>query len=143
MKLLYKLLFFAPFIGSCSTGPQPIAYGKDACDYCRMTIMDQKYGGEIIIKKGKLYKFDAPECMAHYYRDHHTEVENMAALLITCYDSPGKMTPVSQAIFMQDEAINSPMGAHTATFPDEQSARKVFPDGERIMSWEELVKNIR
>ncbi|MFL5807903.1 MAG: hypothetical protein ACJ749_00200, partial [Flavisolibacter sp.] len=50
-------------LNSCSTKPQPFAYGKDVCDDCSMTIMDPKFGGEIITKKGKVFKFDDAHCL--------------------------------------------------------------------------------
>src|SRR5574337_2109298 len=47
---------------SCNTNPEPFAYGRDICDDCKMPIMDAKFGGEIINKKGRIYKFDDAHC---------------------------------------------------------------------------------
>ena len=46
--------------------PEPIAYGKDSCSECKMTIIDPKFGGEIISKKGKIFKFDDTHCLAKF-----------------------------------------------------------------------------
>jgi len=41
------------FLTSCTPKPEKIAFGKDNCAECKMPIMDPKFGGEIVTKKGK------------------------------------------------------------------------------------------
>ena len=53
-------------ISSCNTEPQKINYGKDLCEHCKMTIMDKKFGAELITKKGKTMKFDSGECTCYF-----------------------------------------------------------------------------
>ena len=48
------LAFFV--LTGCNPKPEKIAIGKDACAECKMTIMDPKFGGEIVSKKGKVFK---------------------------------------------------------------------------------------
>ena len=38
-------LLLVALLAACDRGPRPIAYGRDACDYCRMVISDPRYGG--------------------------------------------------------------------------------------------------
>lgn len=39
------LLLSALVLGSCArSGPQPIRWGQDNCDMCKMTLMDQHFG---------------------------------------------------------------------------------------------------
>ena len=66
------VLLLGVFFSSCSTSPQPINYGNDACHYCQMTIVDQIYGAEVISDKGKIFKFDAAECLIR----HKNTLEN-------------------------------------------------------------------
>src|SRR5215212_5688861 len=42
---------------SCSVGPQPIKYGSDACEFCKMTIMQKKFANEWVTDKGKVFRF--------------------------------------------------------------------------------------
>jgi len=72
----FMLLFI-----SCSTKPQPIQYGKDVCDHCKMTIVDQKFGGEIVTKKGKAYKFDDLICMAKFLGTGSVKEDDIAQKL--------------------------------------------------------------
>jgi len=53
---------------ACSHEPDPIRYGKDACAHCKMTIMDKRFSAELITAKGKVFKFDAAECMAGFLK---------------------------------------------------------------------------
>lgn len=128
---------------SCSSGPVPIEYGKDACDYCRMTIMEPKFGGEFVTKTGKVYKFDATECMVNYYHAHDVEAKNFTTILVANYIHPDKMMDAKQVVFMQNDKIKSPMGAGLAAFPDESAAKQSFPDGGKVMGWNELLKNFQ
>ena len=62
ITVLSLLLLFA----ACSPQPRPIEYGTDLCDFCRMTIVDKQHAAELVTDKGRVYKFDAIECMVNY-----------------------------------------------------------------------------
>ena len=49
---LWRCLLYYPIAG-CNPKPEKITFGKDNCAECKMTIMDPKFGGEIVTKKGK------------------------------------------------------------------------------------------
>ena len=53
------------FCSSCTIEPQPITYGLEACSSCKMTIVDPRFASEIVTRKGKVFKYDAIECMLH------------------------------------------------------------------------------
>jgi copper chaperone NosL len=50
MKMISIILITVLFL-SCSNDPQPLQYGKDACYACKMTLVDKKFGAEIVTKK--------------------------------------------------------------------------------------------
>ncbi|HVW99101.1 MAG TPA: nitrous oxide reductase accessory protein NosL [Candidatus Babeliaceae bacterium] len=135
-----NILFLAAIMASCSMTPQPIQYGKDACDFCRMTIMDPKFGGELITKKGKVFKFDSEECLVNYYKINSAHQGDFRSILVADFSHPGKMLVADHAVFLQDESIGSPMGAHLAAFPTDTVASiyRVSPHA-RILSWDSLI----
>ncbi len=51
---------------SCGSNPEPINYGHDECEFCRMQISDNRYGAELVTDKGKVYKFDSIECLIEF-----------------------------------------------------------------------------
>ena len=50
----------------CQRVPRPLVAGVDACDFCRMTVSDTRFGGEIQSRTGKIHAFDAVECLASF-----------------------------------------------------------------------------
>jgi copper chaperone NosL len=127
-------------MAACTAKPVAIQYGRDACGFCRMTIMDPAFGGEIITRKGKVYKFDGTECLLNYYKAHLASVQDFTTILVADYSKPGRLMDAKQAVFLQDEKIKSPMGAHLAAFPDTRAARQFSEDHRIIMGWNNLIK---
>lgn len=142
MKRLPVLALLIVFFISCSKKPEPINYGKDACEHCKMTIMDTKYGAEIVTAKGKIFKFDAAECMVDFLKDDPKRLSNPEDLFLTVSIAhPGTLIDARSAFFLIDKAFRSPMGANLASFESRQTAENNLqsPDG-RILTWDELLK---
>lgn len=135
-----KIFSLAIFAVGCIAKPAPIQYGTDSCDFCRMTIMDPAFGGEIITRKGKVFKFDGTECLVNFYKAHLVPANDLPTILVADYSYPGRLMDAKQAVFLQDEKINSPMGAHLGAFPNTTAARQVSEDHRIIMGWNNLLK---
>jgi len=127
------LIFF-----SCNVSPKPIDYGNDGCHYCKMTIVDKLHAAEIVTKKGKVYKFDATECMIRFLDEFDTSTIEL--YLSINYTEPEVLIDATHATFLISENIPSPMGAFLSAFKDEDEAVKTQKekDGE-LYSWEELI----
>jgi len=54
MKVLF-IIFLLGLTYGCTVEPEPLVYGADICHTCKMTLMDPKFGAEIITKNGKPY----------------------------------------------------------------------------------------
>lgn len=101
---------------SCGTDPEPIAFGKDACDHCRMTIMDPKFGAELVTAKGKVYKFDDVNCMVSHGKGIPEGLDGAAHLLVCDMSHPGQLIPVREAFMLRSDEVRSPMGSRVAAF---------------------------
>ncbi len=140
MKNLNSGFFFLAsilFLSSCSKSPQAIEYGKDACHYCQMTIVDKIHGAELITDKGKIYKFDASECLIR----HKNDLENLEGyqFLSNYFESPGEFVNLEEAKFLISENFPSPMGAFLTAFKTEASAGKLLDEkGGKLYTWKEL-----
>lgn len=137
---LYKLTFFLVFIVffSCNVGPEPINYGTDGCHYCRMTIVDKIHGAEIVTKKGKVFKFDAIECMINYSKE--IEKEEISLYLSNHYNTPEELIDVKNATFLISESIPSPMGAFLTAFESKTNAEKIkSKKGGELYTWKSLL----
>lgn len=128
---------------ACSQATEPIRYGKDACHFCKMTIMDKKYGCEIVTDKGKVFKFDDVSCMAKYLKDNNLEQSRLSFIVVNQYDNPGELIDAKSAVFLNGSQIRSPMRGDMAAFTNQASAEKAKANlGEvRMFGWKEIVSH--
>jgi len=140
MKRPFSFSFFILiFLVACSTEPQPINYGKDLCAYCSMTIMDKKFGAELINSKGKAVKFDSGECMLKYLNESNDFKPEK--FLVVDYLSEGKLINAEQAFYLHGGKLNSPMGGGLAAFKSKPEAESIQAElGAEILNWQELKK---
>lgn len=114
--LIFSVLIF--LFTSCSSGPQLIALGKDACSFCKMTIADRNFGAELITNKGKVYKFDDTHCLAAFKKES-IKNEDVKSVYFVNFLDPHNFIESDKALFLQSDELHSPMGGNTAAFEDE------------------------
>ena len=133
----FSLLSFLLFI-SCTVQPQKIEYGKDACHFCRMNIVDQQHAAQLVTKKGKAFKFDATECMINYLKE--ADAEEVALLLVADYNNPRNLIDANLATFIISENIPSPMGEFLTAVSTKEEALtlKKTKEGD-IYTWDKLL----
>ena len=141
MKKLNLTLIFSGLLllFSCSTEPEKIEYGFDACTFCEMTIVDQSHAALMVSDKGKTYKFDAIECMLRYSNREEPQKE-YAHVLVSDYLNPGAMMVAKDAFYLISKEIPSPMGGNLSALSSEKISRelKKQKNGE-ILRWDEVV----
>ena len=111
------LLFF-----SCNVAPEAINYGSDGCYFCKMTIVDKVHAAEVVTNKGKIYKFDASECMINFMKDFNTS--EIKLYLSNNYTEPEALIDATKATFLISENIPSPMGAFLSAYKNKVDAEK-------------------
>jgi len=128
------MLFF-----TCEPSVRPIDYGQDGCSYCRMTIVDDHYGSEILTKKGKTYKFDSIECLAAFVLKKQIAQEDIHGRYFTDFEDAGRLYPGNELIFVRAKKLNSPMGLNLSAYRNEETAANValLYFGE-ILNWEQV-----
>lgn len=120
---------------ACSTEADPIRYGKDACEHCKMTIVDQKFSAAYVTQKGKTFKFDDVACMVNYQRENNVADPDLAQILIANFQKPGLLIDARSAVFRQNDALHSPMNGNTAAFAGATEAESVKGENR---TWHEL-----
>ena len=137
LKHYFALLLLFILYG-CNVSPQPIDYGNDGCHFCKMTIVDKVHAAEIVTKKGKIYKFDATECMINFLTEFETaEIE---LYLSNDYKQPEALINSKEATFLITENIPSPMGAYLSAFKTKEEAESVQKvKGGELYNWEQLL----
>lgn len=141
MIIIFSILLF---FFSCSLESEPINYGTDQCDHCRMTIMDKKFGAEIITKKGKAVKFDALECMINYQLENKINESDVDKYYCVDYSEPAKLKDAKEMTYLVSPKIKSPMGENISAYSGKNTAEKSLNDfGGEIFSWEGIKNRLK
>ena len=115
------LLVTSAGLASCQPGPEPFRIGRDACDDCKMTIAEARFGGELITRKGRIYKFDDLHCLAHF-RNANQELARDGKVLFADFEK-AILIPAEGAWSLTDPSFKSPMNSHAVSFASEAGAR--------------------
>ncbi len=129
---------------SCSTEPEPLNYGTDVCHFCKMSLVDQKFGAELVTSKGKVYKFDDLNCFLNYYNSGYEEAGDFSHKLVVDYSNPGKLIPAEEAFYVKSSEIRSPMDGQVAAFETKASMDNFKKQWKGIyLAWGEVVTQFK
>jgi len=121
-----------------------VAYGTDECAYCKMTVMDHRYGAELVTQKGKISTFDAAECLIEYLYHNEGLLQTASFLLVTSYTEPDQLIDAKSATYLVSKNMPSPMGAYLTAFSSGKVAGDYLAEkGGELYTWEELYTNFR
>lgn len=137
--LLYIIFPVLLMLAGCSTEPEPINYGHDQCHFCKMTIVDENYGAEMVTPKGKIYKFDAAECLINYLNESNLPDNEAGKLLVVDTSEPRKLTDARKAHYLISQKLKSPMGENISSFKIMDKAEEYKKEyGGDFYDWETL-----
>jgi copper chaperone NosL len=130
-------------LSACQPKPEPIRFGEEVCAYCRMGISDPRFGAELLTRQGRVYKFDALECMVEFERSGALSAERIHSRWVVDFGQPGELIPVEEAEFVHAPNVHSPMGLNVyAVARGRYDADSLLPRGQRV-SWEEVVQLVQ
>lgn len=146
LKTSFSILFVLTLMlmFGCGSDPEPINYGHDECDFCRMQITDDRYGSEIVTDKGKVFKFDEVGCMIDY-----ALVENLVGntdnkFYVTVFSIPETFTDATNAHYIKNDNFRSPMGLNVMAFDRETDADDFLVDNEGLsLNWIEVIELVQ
>lgn len=120
---------------SCTKQQPEISFGTDDCDYCKMKLMDNKFGLLGTTDKGRMYKFDDYHCYEGYVKENNPA---FTETWVVSFDEPGKLIPSQSSFFVEGTEIKSPMGSGIAFFKNKDQIAVSFPKHEREGAFSEL-----
>jgi copper chaperone NosL len=131
-------------ITGCQPKTEPFNYGKDNCYFCKMGIVDPKYGGEVVTKKNKVYKFDDVVCMVRFLQSGALKEEEISQKVIINFEKQNDFLEADKTIFWVSPQLRSPMGSNAAAFSSPQAAEKASAGKEgQLMKWQELYSKVK
>ncbi len=138
MKNLFIVATACLLLVSCSRKFEPVNYGKDACAHCRMTIMDERYGAEMVDAKGKVYKFDDITCLRQFISTLEPSPNDL--LFVEDYhNKTDGMLDAKTAKFLKHDFFRSPMNGNYAAFSSEEDGAPIADSlGISFTSWENI-----
>lgn len=138
------MLIVSSVILSCSAEPEPINYGSDQCEHCRMTIVDNKFAAEIVTRKGRIFKFDAAECMIRYIIEGKIKEADIKGKYATDASKPGSFIDAVKAHYLISENIPSPMGANLSAYGSTNDAESFYKQySGDLKSWDEVLIKLK
>lgn len=128
------------FLSSCSTEPKPIQFGIDGCHFCKMTISDNRFGAELVTKKGKVFKFDDIHCLLAFIKTDAIKTGEVGRMYLVDFSS-SKLINAEQAFLLKSEELKSPMGGNVAAFATKESLEQTNNKySGSVIKWSELTK---
>jgi copper chaperone NosL len=132
------------FLFSCKPEPEALRYGEDGCYVCKMTLMDKRFGAEVVTAKGKVYKFDDVNCMINFLNTGFPDGREVAYRLVVDYDNSGKLIDAGQAFFLKSPEIKSPMASQVAAFESKDAMEQFKKQWKGIyLTWGELMTQFK
>ena len=118
----------------------PLRWGEEGCRHCHMTLVDRRYGAEIVTTTGKPDAFDDAGCAALFLAERRVAEREVAEVWVVDALRPATLVPVGQARFIQSAEIATPMGSGVlATADPTQADSLALATHGRSLGWPDLV----
>ena len=103
--------------------------------------MDKQHGAEAVNSKGKVFMFDAIECLINYLGEQ--KGTEFAYLLVNDFEKPGELIDAQSSHFLISKNIPSPMGAYLSAFSTSDNANKMQQQkGGELFDWKGVQQKI-
>ncbi len=120
----------------CADGTPSITWDRDACEHCRMTLSDRRFGAAAITSAGRTVRFDSLECLAAWLATQ----EPPRSLWGTDAVAPGTLLPLADLRFHQMTEGTSPMGLGIIAVA--ASHATTAWDGQ-VLTWDDVVAAVK
>lgn len=111
------------FAGCQKGAIEPVALvPEDMCSFCRMSISEKRYAGELIDNEGQAFKFDDLICMTRFTREK-SDQGSVAARFVMDFDAK-TWVKAEDAHYVQSNEIKSPMSGGIVAFKNEARAKE-------------------
>ena len=123
---------------SCNVSPAPIDYGHDDCHSCKMTIVDPQHAAQVVTHKGKVFTFDAIECMVPFVIEQGED--EFKFILVNHYSNPGELIDAKKVQYLISQNLPSPMGEFLTGFENEEELKNIqLEKGGTAHNWSDLI----
>jgi len=126
---------------ACNPGPEPLRSGADQCSSCKMLISDLRFGGEIVTRKGRIYKFDDSHCIAAFLKSSVVQTAGVKTIYMSDFCDGHQLLDVNKAHFLKSNELRSPMGGNAVAFSNADSLDVVLQQFKgKTVTWAQMIK---
>ena len=101
--------------------------------------MNERFAGEIVTVKGKVYRFDDVHCLLSFLKSDAMANQKVNAIYLTDFSGSHAFTKPEESFLIESEGFNSPMNGNVACFANADSMEKVKQQfNASSVSWEQL-----
>jgi copper chaperone NosL len=138
LAIVVSVLLILMFTG-CSSGPQPMKYGVDNCNHCKMKIVDHTSGAEIITAKGKVYKFDDLVCLKTFLNTETAIAVQVKQVYLTDFMGSHQLVKAEDCILYKSEKLRTPMNGNVVALSKSDTLNYLLQvwGGEKI-NWSDF-----
>jgi copper chaperone NosL len=104
-------------VSACTAGPEPIRWGTDTCEQCRMVLEDKRFGA-LLEAGGRTYKFDGLDELAKYMASHPGGTPYAVDA------TSGQLVEATRAVLVSSPELRGPMGGQVVAFADAGAAER-------------------
>lgn len=116
-------------------GPVPLLVGADTCDFCRMTILDDRLAAEYL-SRDRVLRFDELGCLRDWVLAHDPGRTGRAFVR----DHAGAGWVPAEAAILVAGAVRTPMSTNLVAFASEAPARALLEArGGRRLAYAEIL----
>jgi copper chaperone NosL len=103
---------------SAAQQPAPVDPRNDSCAYCRMTVSDVRFAGQIVARGEEPRFFDDIGCMRDYLKRGDTP---KGATAYVADHRTREWVVAASAVYVKNDAVETPMGSHLLAYADAAS----------------------
>jgi copper chaperone NosL len=107
-----------------------------------MTIADPRFAGELVLRTGKIYRFDDPGCLAAFVRERIPAAKVQSAW-VNDFAHPDRLLDAGQASYLLSDTLRTPMASHLAALNPGREADSVQSAlGGRLLTWDQVLGEV-
>lgn len=120
--------FLLPLAGcGQKSGPEEVAWGRDACEHCRMIISERGFAAELREgARNRIHKFDDIGCAVHWAKANGQPLDKLAEFWVMSHADEKTWLDARKAWYRVD--LRSPMNYNFAAEPSRGDAAVSYDD---------------
>ena len=98
-------------LACAAPGPRAIAFGKEACAHCHMTIADPRFAAVLLTTTGRTIVFDDAGCLDDYLASGALPADRVRGAWFHAFLEPDSVYAAADVRLVRSDTLRTPMGS--------------------------------